>query len=957
MYSPQSEQKWVEFWTHNKTFEKSVESRPANKPYIFYDGPPFATGTPHYGHILSLTIKDLFPRYYTMKGFRVDRKWGWDCHGLPIENKVEQLKGIKDKKEIEKMGVAQFNEACRTQVLEYAHEWGKTVSRMGKWIEFDNAYKTMDNSYMESVWWIFKKLYDDGFVYEGKRVLLYCPHCQTPLANAEIAMDNSYQKVTEKSVTVKFKLKGEKNTFMLAWTTTPWTLPGNSALYVNKDASYVKVKPKNKDEYYIVAKDLVSHVIQEPHDIVETVSPSQLVGKSYEPLFDYFQGFDPNYYKVDYADFVTLDQGTGIVHSAIMYGLDDYERAKQQGLKGHHTVDIAGKMIPEVKVAAGMFFKKAEKYIAEDLEKRGLVYSSEMYTHTYPFCYRCSTPLLYYAIDSWFVRIQSVKAKLMEQNKNINWVPDAEGKARFVNILETAPDWTISRNRYWATALPVWKCTKCTEMKVIGSVKELQTHAIEKDKVPNHVDLHKHIVDEIHLKCTCNGVMKRIPEVIDCWFESGAMPYAAKHYPFENEKDFSKMFPADFVSEYVGQVRAWFYYMHVLGVALFGHAPFKHVVVSGNILAADGTKMSKSKKNYTDPNLIFDKYGADALRFYLMQSPVTQAQDINFKDDGVQEIYRKVILLLANTLSFYEMYANGNPHVSDPHSKNVLDEWIVTRLHQTIADVTKSLDAYDTISACKTIMSMVDDLSTWYLRRSRDRFKGDDAQDKQDATRTLAHVLHQLSKVMAPITPFIAEEVHQALRVHVPSLKESVHLEDWPSFDSRKAQDTQPVQNMVFLREAVRMGMEQRDKLKLPVRQPLAKATLYGRVMDERYVSIFIDEMNVKEVVSKEQMKDGTPSVELDTHLTPALIGEGASRELARMIQDLRKQAKLNPTDEVTVFVQGSVELKHMLAPHLHEVAEKVRAKKIEFGNTPTQTTGQIAGKIKDENVNVSIQK
>jgi len=950
MYSPQSELKWMEFWTKNKTFEKSVESRPASKPYIFYDGPPFATGLPHYGHILGLTIKDLFPRYYTMKGFRVERKWGWDCHGLPIENIVEKKLGFKGKKQIEEMGIGKFNETCRAQVMEYVQEWGKTVSRMGKWIEFDNAYKTMDNSYMETVWWIFQKMYKDGLIYEGKKILMYCPHCQTPLAKAEIQMDNSYKNVSEPAVFVKFKSKKMSDTYFLAWTTTPWTLIGNAALAVNEKLDYVKIKQGN--EYYILARERV-FIIKEKFEIVETFKGEKLLKEDYSPLYHVDSPKKGNYI-VAGGDGVSSEEGTGIVHIA-SYGEFDYELIKKYDLPLHTHVKGDGIIQDGHHDWKGTWFKKADPLIIKDLIDRNLLYRQENHTHSYPFCYRCDTPLFYNPVNSWFVRIQSIKEKLLKQNTEINWVPDAEGKARFVNILETAPDWTISRNRYWATALPVWKCTKCTEMKILGSVKELQTHAIEKDKVPNHVDLHKHIVDEIHLKCTCGGTMNRIPEVIDCWFESGAMPYAAKHYPFENEKEFSKMFPADFVSEYVAQVRAWFYYMHVLGVALFGHAPFKHIVVSGNILAADGSKMSKSKKNFTDPNLIFDKYGADALRFYLMQSPLAQAQDINFKDDGVQEIYRKVILLLANTLSFYEMYANGNPHVNDPHSKNVLDEWIVTRLHQTVADVTKSLDAYDTINACKPIASFVDDLSTWYLRRSRDRFKGDDEQDKQDATRTLAFVLHQLSKIMAPITPFIAEEVHQSLRKNIPTLKESVHLEEWPAYDSKKAQDTQPIQNMSFLREAVRLGMEQRDSLKLPVRQPLAKATLYGHIMDERYVQIFIDEMNVKQVLSKEQMKDGQPSVELDTNLTKELLGEGMARELMRVLQDLRKQAKLNPENTITAYVETDTNTKEMLQPHGKEIAEKVRAKTLVFGPVPGNVSQQTECRIKDAQAKIGI--
>ncbi len=950
MYSPQSEQKWIEFWKQNKTFEKSVEAHPKSKQYVFYDGPPFATGTPHYGHILGLTVKDVFPRYYTMKGFRVERKWGWDCHGLPIENIVEKKLGIRNKRQIEEMGVATFNETCRTQVLEYAHEWGKTVTRMGKWIEFENAYKTMDNSYMETVWWMFKKMYENGLIYEGKKILMYCPRCQTPLAKAEIQMDNSYKNITEPAVFVKFKSKKMENTYFLAWTTTPWTLIGNAALAINEKLEYVKIRVEN--EFYILVKSRLP-IIMEKYEVVETFPGNKILKQEYESLY-HLESTKKGHYIVEGGDGVTAEDGTGIVHVA-SYGEFDYELIKKYDLPLFTHVGGDGTLHGGHTDWHGLWFKKADPLIINDLETRKLLYKKENHTHSYPFCYRCETPLFYNPVNSWFVRIQSIKEKLLERNSEINWIPEAEGKSRFVNILETAPDWTISRNRYWATAIPVWKCAACKEMKVMGSVKELQENAIE--KVPTHTDLHKHVVDGIHLSCKCGKPMTRIPEVIDCWFESGAMPYAAQHYPFENEKEFKKTFPADFVSEYVGQVRAWFYYMHVLGVALFDHAPFKHIVVSGNILASDGGKMAKSKNNYTDPNILFEKFGADAMRFYLMQSPLMQAQDINFKDEGVQEVYRKVILLLANTLSFYEMYADGNTHADDPHSTHVLDKWIVTRLHQTIRQATNAMDTYDTITACKSITSLVDDLSTWYLRRSRDRFKGEDERDKSDATRTLAHVLHELSKTIAPITPFLAEEVHQSLRRNISSLKESVHLEEWPSFDAKKATDLQSTQNMEFLRNAVRLTLEQRDKQKIPVRQALAKAT--GSIdIPKEYLEMYLDETNIKKYeFAGGPLLDGEQNVKLDTHLTPELIGEGMARELMRIIQDLRKRAKLNPNDSVIVFVEGNTHMKMMIVPHLNEIVEKVRAAKIQFEPLPLHTLAHISGKIKEEDVKVGILK
>src|SRR3989344_3061269 len=519
------------FWEKNKIFEKSVEQRPKNKQYVFYDGPPFATGTPHYGHILGLTSKDLFPRYWTMKGYRVERRWGWDCHGLPIENIAEKELRIKEKKNIEEMGIAKFNEFCRSKVLDFASEWKKTVRRMGKWIEFDNSYKTMDNNYMESVWHIFKKLYDEKYIYEGKKILLYCPRCETPLAASEIAMDNSYKEVTEKSAIAKFKLKKEKDTYLLAWTTTAWTLLGNVALAINENLVYVKIKVGN--EKYIIAKDRLVE-IEQKYDIIDEFKGKKLLGLEYEPLY-HIPSDKKGHYIINGGDQVTSSEGTGVVHMAI-YGEFDYEMIKKYDLPIIQHLDKQGKVISGHQDFIGLYFKKADGEVLKDLENRNLLYASKNYQHSYPFCYRCDTPLFYNAVDSWFVSIQKIKKELLKKNKEINWYPGYIKEGRFKNILETAPDWSISRNRFWATSIPVWKC-KCGNIKVIGSVEELRKNAI--GKLPKGIDLHKHIVDKIHLKCDkCKNIMDRIPEVMDCWFESGSMPYAAKHYPFENKEWF-----------------------------------------------------------------------------------------------------------------------------------------------------------------------------------------------------------------------------------------------------------------------------------------------------------------------------------------------------------------------------------------------------------------------------------
>ena len=888
-----NEEEITKFWEENKVFEKSVEERPKDKQYVFFDGPPFATGLPHYGHILGLTSKDLYPRFWTMKGFRVERKWGWDCHGLPIENIAEKELGIKDKREIEAMGVAKFNEFCRSKVFYFADEWKKTVRKMGKWIDFDNSYKTMDNSYMESVWYIFKKLYDEKFIYEGKKILMYCPHCQTPLANAEIAMDNSYKDITEKTVTAKFRLKDSKDTYFLAWTTTPWTLIGNVALAVNEKLNYVKIKRYN--EYFILAKDLLS-IVDGEHEIVEEFKGSKIVGMGYEPLYE-VPTDKKGFYVINGGDEVTAEDGTGIVHMAA-YGDFDYEMIKKYDLPVIQHVGKDGKITLGPEKFKGEWFKKADAKVLDDLKDRNLLFSAEKYTHSYPFCYRCGTPLFYNAVDSWFVDIQKIKKTIIERNKEINWYPNNIKEGRFKHILETAPDWSISRNRFWATALPVWKCPDCNATKVIGSVKELQENAIE--KVPNDVDLHRHIVDEYHLKCSCGKTMNRIPEVFDCWFESGSMPYAAKHYPFENKDWYRDNYPADFISEYIAQVRAWFYYMHVLGVLLFDKAPFKNVVVSGNVLASDGTKMSKSKNNFPDPNIMFEKYGADSLRFYLMASPLMKAQDLNFNEIGLKEVYRKVFVLLSNVAKFYTLFGSENSILDDSSSNELIDVWVISKINLLVRNVTNALEDYDTVLACSEISSFIDELSTWYVRRSRKRFKAND----KNAVKTLAYVLSNLSKVVAPITPFIAEDIHQIFRKANDKIALSVHLESYPTFNAELIKEDVN-ENMKLVREIVSAALDVREKAKIPIRQALSEMTLFGVELSEDYLELIKEELNVKKVT----LKKGDFSIELDTKITPELLREGVSRDLIRKINNLRKNMKLTIQDRITLFLESSDEL------------------------------------------------
>ncbi|MFW9939620.1 MAG: isoleucine--tRNA ligase [Candidatus Thorarchaeota archaeon] len=886
----------IQFWEDNKIFEKSVDQRPESNPYIFYDGPPFATGLPHYGHILSFVTKDVFPRYWTMKGYRCERKWGWDCHGLPIESICEEALNLRQKNEIYEMGISYFNEFCRSKVLWYTNEWKNTVDRMGKWIEFENSYKTMDNTYMETVWYIFKKIYIEGFVYKGKKVLYYCPRCETPLSNFEISMDNSYKDITEESITAKFKLKEEPSTYLLAWTTTPWTLIGNVALAVNSEQVYVKIKIAN--EYLILIKNQLD-LIKDKYKIIEEFKGKELLNKKYEPLYQLATGTNGNgHYVIDGGDDVLSEEGTGIIHLAL-YGEFDYDMIKKYNLPLIQHIDEHGELKSGPKDWIGMWFKNLDEEVLEDLKQRNLLFNSEAYTHSYPFCYRCDTPLMYNALDAWFIDIQRIKPRLLENNQKINWYPKEISK-RFQSIIDTAPDWCISRNRFWATAMPIWECEKCNEIKVIGSVKELQENAVE--EVPDDLDLHRHIVDEIHLRCpTCKRIMNRIPEVFDCWLESGSMPYAAKHYPFENVEWFKNNFPSDFVSEYIGQVRAWFYYMHVISTLLFDEIPFKNVVVNGNILAEDGTKMSKSKRNFPDPNLIVEKYGADALRIYLLSSQLMRAQDLNFKEEIVKQVYRRFNLLLINVLKFYSMIEINDLTADNTISENILDKWVISLLNVLIRDVTLRLDDYDTAEVCRLFFSFVEDLSTWYLKNSRERFKNESLEEKLTAMNTLSYILSNLSKLLAPLTPFISEMIYKKLKDRGLVDLISVHLESWPSFDKNLI-NLKIHEKMDLTREIVKRSLELREHFKIPVRQILQKVVLNGVSLEKEYLNVIARAINVRNVIIENE-KEKELLVDLDTEITSELKLEGIARNLIRHLNNYRKKLKLSTKNRIDLYL------------------------------------------------------
>lgn len=1108
------EEEILKFWQENKIFEKSLEKESPKGDFVFYDGPPFATGLPHYGSLLSSIIKDIIPRYKTMKGYRVRRRWGWDTHGLPIESLVEKKLGLKTKKDIEKIGVAKFNEEARSMVLQYAKDWQKYVERVGRWVEFENSYKTMDNTYIESVWWSLSELFKKGLLYEGRKVLMYCPHCETPLAKAEIAMDNSYKDVTEEAVTIKFKVKTEKfkDVYLLAWTTTPWTLPGNVALAVGKDIKY-KMEEKG-GERFIKA--------DEEGDIYG----KDLIGLEYEPLFGIPKIKESEKaYKVYEADFVNTEEGTGIVHTAVMYGEDDFVLGQKEGLPMVALLDAQGKYnenAPEF--LRGKYIKKAEEDIKEYLENENLLFDKKNNTHSYPHCYRCGTPLIYNAVSSWFVNIQKIKNKLLKLNEKINWVPEHLKYGRFQNIIENAPDWTISRNRFWASPLPIWKNEKTGEIKVVGSVEMLKKlskksgnkyftmrhgeaeqniediinsdpqnvfrlteegrrqvgvaaqdikskkidliitspfercketaeivreslgldkssvvveddigefrkeayfegkkwddywnlfsntrerfekspasggenlldlnkrigtflYAVEnkysnrrillvshegpitamhmvaegadldrcveiKDKgiyksnfaefselnfipLPHNdkyqMDLHKPYIDELELIDEDGSVLKRIPEVVDCWVESGSMPFAEWHYPFENKKEFESRFPGDFIAEYIAQTRTWFYYMHVLAVALFGSISFKNVVTTGNVLAYDGTKMSKSKGNYTDPLANFDKFGADALRLYMMESVVMQAEDITFKDEDYKENYNRVINIFWNCFTFFKTYEDKNlPTPEQIKSKNVLDVWIISRLNQTIEEIGQNMERYDMVKSARAIKPFVNDLSTWYVRRSRERFKSDNPEEREEVVHTTKFILTNFSKIIAPIMPFVSDKVYLELKGE--NDPESVHLCNWPEVGKI---DEEVLENMDEVRKIVSLALERRMSAGIKVRQPLSKLKVKSKKLDgkEEYLKLIKDEINVKKIIFDQNIEG---EVELDTEITEELQKEGSTREIIRFIQDKRKENNLTPNVQVSLIISTTKTGEEFIGSVADQIKKATNSKEIIFVN------------------------
>lgn len=1115
------EEKILEFWNEKEIFKKSEMKDAPNGTFVFYDGPPFATGLPHYGHILPGTIKDVIPRYQTMNGKRVLRRWGWDCHGLPIENLIERELDLKSKKDIENYGVEKFNSAARGVVLRYADEWRKIIPRSGRWIDMDSDYRTMDTSYTESVWWSFKTLNDKGLVYQAFKSMLFCPHCETTLSNFEV--NQGYKDTTDISVFVKFELVDEPGTFVIAWTTTPWTLPGNVALAINKDSDYLEVlecanpamdgKYEISKEKYIIAKDILQKNEQQlvPNseskryvykdkifEVKKEIKGLDLIGKSYKPVFDYYQNKEipniENGWKIYHGDFVTMDSGTGVVHIAPAFGEDDYELSKKESLPFIQHVAKDGTFKSEVSDFVGMKVKpksddekerfSADIAVIKYLQDHGTFFAKEKLVHPYPHCWRCDTPLLNYATTSWFVNVTKMKDRLVEINKGVSWTPAEIGEGRFGKWLEGARDWAVSRSRYWGAPLPVWENEK-GERTFIGSIDELKSHTkksgnkffvmrhgqtenniknlwsidpkksdpitkegesqvitsaqilvgrdidtiitspfertqetakivaknlgisdsnivvderlgewnvgkefdgkdieeffairnkttndrynfktedgesyadvlrrvgellyevdekykdknilfishgapmralsqvatgytiknllehnasfhnfengevreIDFSRLPHNdnyeLDLHRPYIDNVEIIGENGERLTRVLEVFDTWYDSGSMPFASQHYPFENKEEFEKsgslIFPADFIAEGLDQTRGWFYTLLVMSAGLFDRSPYKHVLVNGLVLAEDGKKMSKKLKNYPDLMDIVNKYGADSMRYYLLSSPLVKAEDFNFSEKGVDDISKKLVQKLYNVVSFYEMYPTTGSGIPEP---TVLDKWVLSRLNELNYMISTSLDKYELDRASRPILDFVDDLSTWYLRRSRDRFKSEDITIKHTASYYMTHVLRELSKIIAPFVPFTAEEVYS----RVGGEKESVHLENWPKAEQV---DSEIIESMKKVREVVTSALEIRQKSGHKVRQPLAKLSIPEKLSQD-LLDIIADEVNVKEVVV-----EGT-GVKLDTELTEDLKKEGIARDIIRSIQDARKKENLNPNDAIKIVM------------------------------------------------------
>lgn len=857
----QREKEIIAFWKENDIFKKSIDARKDGEVFTFYDGPPTANGLPHIGHILTRVVKDIIPRYKTMKGYKVLRKAGWDTHGLPVELEIEKKLSISGKPQIEKYGVEPFIKECKDSVFKYESLWEDMSERVGYWADMKNPYVTYHNEYIESVWWALKQIWDKGLLYKGHKIVPYCPRCGTSLSSHEVAQ--GYKDVKDKSAFAKFLIKGTTNEYLLAWTTTPWTLPSNVALTVNADEEYAKVELNG--EKYILAEALISKVFgaEEKPVILEKFKGEKIKGMEYEPLFDYAQNMLENKkaYYVVCDSYVTLTDGTGIVHCAPAFGEDDARVGRDNDLPFVQLVDEEGKFLPEVQEWAGMFVKDADIEIIKKLKAENKLLKAENYEHSYPFCWRCDTPLLYYARNTWFIAMTKVRDNLVKNNNTVNWFPDNIKQGRFGNFLENVIDWGLSRERYWGTPLPIWECD-CGHREIVGSIKQLKEMSSD---CPENIELHKPYIDNVHLNCPkCSGKMKRVSEVIDCWFDSGCMPFAQWHYPFENKEIFDENFPADFISEAIDQTRGWFYTLMAISTILFDKAPYKNVIVLGHVQDKDGKKMSKSKGNAIEPWEILEKQGADAVRwyFYTNSSPWLPNR---FYEEAVNEGQRKFMGTLWNTYAFFVLYANIDEF--NPKNYNLeyeklapIDKWILSKLNTLIKFIDDGLEAYKLTETSRALLSFVDDLSNWYVRRSRERFWGKDMpQDKINAYMTLYTVLTTVTKLTAPFTPFIAESIYQNLVKKIDeNAPESVHLCDYPTCNE-KFIDKQLEKDIETVLSIVVAGRAARNSANIKNRQPIGNMYIKSNdKLDKVYLDIVKDELNIKNVEFKDDISEFT---------------------------------------------------------------------------------------------------
>lgn len=930
MKFPELEERWLKYWQENKIFEKSLAKPSKEGDFVFFEGPPTANGKPGIHHVLARAFKDLIPRYKTMRGWRVERKAGWDTQGLPVELQVEKELGFKGKPDIEKYGVAEFNAKCKDGVWKYKEDWEKLTQRMGYWLDLEHPYITYERPYIESLWWIFKQADKAGLLYQDYKVLPHCPRCGTALSSHEVAL--GYKNIPDKAVYIKFKLASDPDTSILSWTTTPWTLPGNVALAVGEDVMYEKVKVKN--EFLILARARLKEVFRSGlPEVVDKFPGKKLVGLEYKPLFDIKPLQNEKSYRVYAADFVTTTEGTGVVHTAVMYGEDDFNLGTQVGLPKYHTVDEDGLFTKDVPQWQGKFVKDkvVEEGIVADLKERGLLFSEETYTHDYPFCWRCETPLLYYAKPSWFIEMSALREELKAANEKVNWLPQHIKSGRFGEWLEGVKDWAISRERYWGTPLPIWRCTNpdCRHHIVVESLAELTEKSGQ--KFGADFDMHRPFIDQVIWpckKCDGKGEMERVPEVADCWFDSGSMPFAQWGYPHVagSEEQFKQHYPADYISEAIDQTRGWFYTLLAVASVLKKAGaiqevpPYQNVICLGHINDKHGQKMSKSKGNIVDPWEVMNTWGADALRwhFYTANQP---GEPKNFDTNDVDQVVKKTFLILMNVVTFYELYkGEAKAPVGSPKVSHVMDRWVLGLLQQLANEVTEHLDNYEITEAGRKLAGFVTELSTWYVRRSRDRFK-EEGSDKQVAVATLGYVLSTLAKLLAPFTPFIAEEVYG----RVNSSKKSVHLEDWPTQSTVTADDEQLLADMARARDEVEKALAQRAAAGIKVRQVLGHLTTSVK-FGEDISSLIADEVNVQKVTHGIETK-------LDTAMNSELEALGLVREFTRQVNALRKELKLTIQDKVKLVVQAPEPLKGALEKQLDDVKRAVIAEAVEFSD------------------------